>query len=579
MDTFINGLTFAYASNSKDLDNLVTREFRADPNLHKNSNVELVGDFSTGGSPSIRFDWSWKWRPPKVIEDRGGGWRNTCSLVEYDQRAHRLETLASFSFWVQNSQRMLNVLPAPSLSLEALVPPRLRVHSSHSVQSGISELEHHGFPAPPSPSEPNDLEPGLALGLTPTVTKDNVKVDVSCQRPGEDISAVEDGPLFRATMKALEQKTGNMRTRMKKVLKKAEAAQTAQAECNDAFVAFMEALREASASHANAVQPALEHYFEKIAKQILLYEKQNTTNLQKIIIDPLSRIYNVEIKQAEAKKRDFEDESRDYYAYVSRYLGQRQDSLKEKKRIESDSKYQSKRRNFELKRFDYSSFMQDLHGGRREQEVLSLLTKYADTQAKSYMSTAKKVEEMIPQLDALIQEVNAVDKEFQFQRTEREEKRRILEKSTKTYVEPEPTLAAVVPSQPAVAASASAPEPELSRADSTGRNGLHYSSSSASQQSASATSNGFPATPSSRPTSGIQVMSPDKFKGIRDLEEKEHNPANMADKAQLRKEGLLWALSRPGSHADPKGLNKQAWHKYVTCPLAARSRLTCSGFG
>jgi Arf-GAP/SH3 domain/ANK repeat/PH domain-containing protein len=402
------------------------------------------------------------------------------------------------------------------------------------------------------------------LGLTPITTKDTVKVDISCQRPGEDMSAVEDGPLFRATMKALEQKTGNMRTRMKKVLKKAEAAQTAQVECNDAFSAFMEALREASASNANAVQPALEHYFEKIAKQIQLYERQNTVNLQKLIIDPLSRIYNVEIKQAEAKRKDFEEESRDYYAYVSRYLGQRQDSLKEKKRVESDSKYQSKRRNFELKRFDYSSFMQDLHGGRREQEVLSLLTKYADTQAKSYLSTAKKVEDMTPQLEALIQEVNAVDKEFQFKRTEREEKRRMLEKSTKTYVEPEVGTSSIGPSQPAPSAAANpAPEPDLVRSDSMGRNGLHYSSSSASQQSASAASNGFPATPSSRPTSGIQgVMSPDKFKGFRDLEEKDHHTTNAPEKVEHRKEGLLWALSRPGSHVDPKGLNKQAWHKY-----------------
>lgn len=558
IDTFVNGLTFAFASNNRDLDNLVIREFHADPNLHKNSNVELVGDFSTNGSPSVRFDWSWKWRPPKIPEDKGGGWRNTCSFVEYDQRAHKLESLATFSFWVQNDERTIGSPKVPSSAFEMAVPPRLRLPSSQSVQSGVSELEQHEYLGPPSPMEPNDLQ----LGLASTTGKDAAKADVSRQRPGEDMSAVEDGPLFRATMKALEQKTGNMRTRMKKVLRKAEAAQIAQVDCNEAVTAFMEALKEASASNANAAQPALEHYFEKIAKEILLYERQNTVNLQKIIIDPLSRIYNFELKQAESKKKDFEEESRDYYAYVSRYLGQRQDSLKEKKRNESDSKYQSKRRNFELKRFDYSSFMQDLHGGRREQEVLSQLTKYADTQAKSYLSTAKKVEEMTPQLDALMNEIRAVDKEFQFQRTEREEKRRTLEKSTKTYVEPEVGGTTIPPSQAAPNATNSAPESELSRADSNGRNGLHYSSSSASQQSAPATNNGPPATPGSRPTSGIQIVSPDKFKGIRDLEEKDYNQAAIPDKIQHRKEGLLWALSRPGSHVDPKGLNKQAWHKY-----------------
>lgn len=79
-DTVINGLTFVFASNSKELDNLVTREFHANPNLHKDPHVELVGDYSTVGSPSVQFQWSWKWKPPKTNEDRGGGWRTSCSV-------------------------------------------------------------------------------------------------------------------------------------------------------------------------------------------------------------------------------------------------------------------------------------------------------------------------------------------------------------------------------------------------------------------------------------------------------------------------------------------------------------------
>ena len=180
----------------------------------------------------------------------------------------------------------------------------------------------------------------------------------------------EDGPVFRATMRSLEQKTGNMRLRMKKVLRMAEAAETAQHACNNAVADFTEALREASASNANAVKPALDHYFEKIAKEILLYERQNSANLHKLIIDPISKLYNNEIKQADFKKREFDEESKEYYAYTSKYLGQRSESLKEKKQKQSDEKYQAKRRTFELKRFDYSSFMHDLHGGRKDQEEI-----------------------------------------------------------------------------------------------------------------------------------------------------------------------------------------------------------------
>jgi Arf-GAP/SH3 domain/ANK repeat/PH domain-containing protein len=82
MDTTINGLTYVSASTAREVENLVTREFHANPNLHKNANVQLVGDYSTGGSQSVSFEWSWKWRPPKSVEDRGGGWRNHCSVCE-----------------------------------------------------------------------------------------------------------------------------------------------------------------------------------------------------------------------------------------------------------------------------------------------------------------------------------------------------------------------------------------------------------------------------------------------------------------------------------------------------------------
>lgn len=497
--------------------------------------------------------------------------------MEYDQRAHRLNTLASFSFWVSSkfatsnlysspanyrvdAQGYMSQPNSPSPIFNLIPPPKSRVPSSQSMDSRVSNSERD-YDEPPSPIM---LASEGAVGPLPPSFNDIIKVDVSCQRPSEDISAADDGPLFRATMKAMEQKTSNMRIRMKKVLKKAEAAHLAQVDCNDAISGFMEALREASSSNANAVQPALEHYFDKIAREILQYEKQNTVNLQRIIIDPITKLYNLDIKQAEAKKRDFEEESKDYYAYVSRYLGQRQDTMKQKKRVESDSKYQTKRRNFELRRFDYSSFMQDLHGGRKEQEVLSQLTKYADAQTKSYLATAKKVEGMLPQLDALSAEVQEADKEFQYQRTEREEKRRALEKSTTTYVEPDPIPGVVgVPAN--INNGANVSDTEIGRADSTGSQLRMVPTNSTGPTSPPNAAGEFSRSPGSLASNIGSINSPGpnaKFKGIRDLEEKDHSQTTLSEKnGTQRKEGLLWALSRPGSHVDPRGLNKQAWHK------------------
>ncbi|KAL0257916.1 hypothetical protein SLS55_007084 [Diplodia seriata] len=576
VDTVINGLTFLFAGSSRELENLVTREFHADPNLHKNPNVELVGDYSTMGNQSVQFQWSWKWRPPRMLEDRGGGWRNSCSFVEYDSRAHRLDTLATFAFWVQNTQKPAPLSPkTPSPLLELSVPPRLRVPSSQSIESRVSDsdgADFKDFREPVSPAIEAIAE--HTLGLVPThntfssmlLTQTNtnntspVRVDLSCQRPAEDISALDDGPVFRANLKNFEKNTSDMRSKWKRVLKRAEATMDAQVISNNAVAELIEALKDTATPNSNSVQPAIDHYFDRIAREILAYEKLNTVNVQKLIIEPISKLYNVDIKQAESKKKDFEEESKEYYSYVSRYLGQRQDSMKEKRRTETDTKYQTKRRNFELKRFDYSSYIQDLNGGRKNQEVLSYLTKYADAQAKGFMAAAEKVKTMLPQLEALSQEVKEADKEFQLQRAEREEKRRALEKSGAAYKEPEPSAMSTI-------AQTNGRPPPLEEARSDSIAPMFKSTVSPPPPLGSPPSTAaMPVTPglTGGPSlASLPATSPgqnSKFKGIRDLEDKAGGDGQ--DSHPPHKEGLLWALSRPGSHIDPKGLNKQAWHKF-----------------
>ena len=468
----------------------------------------------------------------------------------------------------------VRTFPSPnplSPRVELHVPPRMRVASAQSIESRVSDSaedskEWDNLPPPPrSPmfeSIPeNSLAPvpSQATTLVGGVGSTAVKLDLS--RPGEDLSQTDDGPLFRATMKSLEQKTGNMRAKWKKVLKRAESAMEAQVQCNNAMSDLMDALKETSSSNANAVQPAIDHYFDKIAKEILTYERSNTTHIQKLIIDPIYKLYNIDIKQAETKRKDFEEESKDYYQYLGKYLGQRQDSLKEKKRVETDSKYQTKRRNFELKRFDYSSFMQDLHGGRKDQEVLSHLTRYADAQAKYFLETSKKIETMLPQLEALSTEVKEADREFQIQRTEREEKRRALEKTKKAFDEPwQPNVTSAPPS------NGSAPKPPLKQeTELPGRKAsvapVFQSTVSPPQSSSSASAAAMPQSPEVKANPASVATQLDKFKGFRDLEEKDLAAIAEAGSGTHRKEGLLWALSRPGSHVDPKGLNKQAWHK------------------
>lgn len=437
---------------------------------------------------------------------------------------------------------------------EITAPPKLRLNSvSEGYRSDKADYLEPGSPTDAS------HDPVLS-----------VKVD--CQRPPESMMA-DDGPLFRATIKSLEQKTGAFRNKIKKVLKRAEAAKLAQSACNEAVEAFRHALKDAANSNASGIQPALDHYFERTYREIQKYEKQNEENLQKLVIDPLTKLYNSDIKQAEAKKKDFEEESRDYYNFVSRYLGMRNDTLKQKKKVESDSKYQIKRKNFELKRFDYCSFMEDLHGGRKEQEVLSQLTKFADAQARSFLASAKKVQEMMPQLEALSREVKETDKEFQLQRTEREERRRQLEKSQKTYIEPEnvPSFAPP-PTTPNLSSGQFDNASGVSPGNRSDINTLQKNAPTGTKSqdpSGYQTGNAGLSSPSSGTTNSTPVPA-SKFRGIRDLQEKDYSGGGEPSEYERKKEGLLWALSRPGSHVDPKGLNKQAWHKYDRASIFCR---------
>lgn len=474
--------------------------------------------------------------------------------------------------------------PSPGVEYLLASPPKGRGVPGHSP-----EFKPDGGSVDVEPSSPlAETFEGSTFAF-PVANTPSVKVD-NCPRP-VDSTMQDDGPLFRATIKSLEQKTGTLRTKMKKVLKRAEQARQAQITCNDAVNGFMESLRDAaSTGNASGIQPALDHYFERTYREILHFERQNEVSLQKLIIDPLTKLYNLDIKQAESKKKDFEDESRDYYNYLSRYLGIRNDSAKEKKKLESETKYQTKRKNFELKRFDYCSFMQDLHGGRKEQEVLSQLTKFAGAQAKSYLATAKKVQELMPQLEALSHEVKESDKEFQLQRTEREERRRVLEKSNKTYVEPDNIPSFMPPPTP----NPTSATPSEILGHNTGFEKIGTGTSSirtvspgrgVGTEKVSETSLSPPIGIALTSNNSVRLSPADsspgngnRFRGIRDMQEKEYTAGSsqVNGESDRKKEGLLWALSRPGSHADPKGLNKQAWHKYARFESLASHLLTPS---
>jgi len=336
------------------------------------------------------------------------------------------------------------------------------------------------------------------------------------------VKEVEDGPLFRTRIVALEKKTAALKAKTKKIITRAENLLESQNAYFEADRRWYDSLQQLASTNSKAVQPLLTSYLDASFIQSQHFHRKKVAHLQ-ILITELRRIYDYDIKAAEAKKRAWEEESQDYYHSMTKYLA-KTDFPSASKQKEKDSKHQNRRKDYELKRFDYWSYMNDLTGGRKEQEILHHLTQYMDSQLNTLTDAAKAEKELKPGLDALLQQVEETNREFKLMRTEREQRRRDIEMAKGIVgegwqLDTNPTISA-----PFAEGTFQAIENVL--LDSTG--------------------------PSA---TGSSVS---RGQWLSDVEDEEK-----VDPARRKKEGILFALSRPANHNDPKVIPKQNWHKYV----------------
>ncbi|KAK9456010.1 hypothetical protein V1511DRAFT_520914 [Dipodascopsis uninucleata] len=543
----INGLTFLNAGNNRALDLLMTKELHSDPNIQKKDNVTFIGDYAAD-SDSIEFEWVWRWRPPNDIHESYNGWRNTCCFAEYNKRDHKFDILARFSFWVQDFAT--SIWTASSSPHETNSAIHLRSPTASEEIQSIS-TDNNTFAG----MEASSLSPKSIHRVSSPLTS-NVALPPAAQQslggPSkariEDLSQPEDGPLFRATVTSLEKKTAALKIQIKRLLKRATQAYDAQAHHCEALGTLLDVLRESSKS-LTSFQPAVDIYFNAVGRDILRFERQSCIDLQTFIVEPLRRLYEVDIKAADAKKREFDEESREYYSWLSRYLSMKNEG-KGKKKTDSELKYQDKRKIFELKRFDYFSYIHDLHGGRKEQEISFQLSAYAEAQMNHFGVTSKSIQQAASQVEAMITLMKENKEDWGIRRTEREEKRRALERSSM----PEPTFSSSPASPQTSSSSLEKNDGSKNAGTLSGKDNGDYNyrdqlplltkTTSASSLLASG-------LPVAQQTTKMRTLFP------RNVEEKDEDI-----ETAHRKEGLLWAMSRPGSHSESLNLNKPGWHKF-----------------
>jgi Arf-GAP with SH3 domain, ANK repeat and PH domain-containing protein len=350
---------------------------------------------------------------------------------------------------------------------------------------------------------------------------------VQLSNPRDDellLKEVEDGPLFRSRIIGLEKKTAALKAKTKKIITRAETLLEAQNAYIEADRRWYDSLHQLASTNSKAVQPLLTNYVDSSYIQSQGYHRKKVAHLQ-ILINELRRIYDYDIKAAETKKRAFEEESQDYYHSMTKYLA-KNDSANTSKQKEKDSKYQSRRKDYELKRFDYWSYMNDLNGGRKEQEILHHLTQYMDIQLTTLTEAAQAEKELKPGLDALLQQVEEASREFKLMRTEREQRRRDLEIRKN------------------IAGDGWQP-------DSNSTNSQAYSE--AGLQPIEPVISDPVVTPS------VTGSSVSKGQWLSDAEEEERPVL-----PNRKKEGILFALSKPATHNDQaKVMPKLNWHKFI----------------
>ncbi|KAI9498100.1 hypothetical protein BDB00DRAFT_801139 [Zychaea mexicana] len=309
-----------------------------------------------------------------------------------------------------------------------------------------------------------------------------------------------DGPAFRANISQLEAKTSTLKQSVKRILKTATACLQAQQVLLQADQQFTAALRETPCT-----EPLFTHYLNSAWDDIHNERERLQNSMQTLLIGPLQKLYDCDIKQAEHKRRQFEEESKKYYASLSKYLGGKK----------NETKYLAKKSRYDMIRFDYHAFLTDLHRGKKETELLYHLFSLQERQHAYYTTTAQNLERQKTGLEHIAGLIADASREQAIVNKERSSTRKALQAAVDQVA-------------------------------------------TQKKQQRQHSGDGLSASAASSPSSIKDKDKEGKFHGIRDLQ----SPGNRAS-AGRRKEGVLFATSRPlkvnGSDRPAHGVT---WHKY-----------------
>lgn len=223
-----------------------------------------------------------------------------------------------FSFQSDTSQGGYGYVPpiinSPAVSFEGQAN-QVHQHYRRPTPQRSTTSPHLGELA--SPTSQSDFGAPEAPFPTYLMGSPQLKepVTLPCLEPLEEIP--EDGPLFKAHCKAMEEKAYYLRRSLKHFVKAAETVLNAMRTQDEAEDAFDFAIHHLGENSPGAVRALNEVYWDLGRKVQGFARKESIQRLEELLVDPLRRMVVV-LKTAETKRKAFEQESKAYYEHVAR---------------------------------------------------------------------------------------------------------------------------------------------------------------------------------------------------------------------------------------------------------------------
>ena len=358
----------------------------------------------------------------------------------------------------------------------------------------------------------------------------------------------EDGPLFRAHCKEMEERAYYLRRALKVLVKSAESILANMRSLDEAEDSFDRALYQLNLSSPNAVSALNQTYWDAARRVQGFSRKESIVRMEEMLLTPLRSMINT-LKQAEHKRKIFDIESKAFYDYMNKYLAvKNEDSTYEGrlKAAHADEKIKSRRDRFTLARVDYYTALQDL-ALFKECATLSILTQYAQSANIIHVAAGSDLDTSSSSLVDLALRIDGLSAHIQAKKVEIRSKRDEM---------------AVTLSYRPLTGDNKTKSPQLNRASFDSSRMLHLLSGNPQQadiegasQDGLSLANG-PASRLNRRSLQIPQTTDNA------LSRSPRQPSNDTEATHLRKkEGFLWANGRPITHQGNADSMKH-WHKH-----------------